>query len=231
VGKMHGKHTRIMIDGYDISGDANSFEPGYSADTIDVSGFSDERKTFVVGLADPALRLGAVYNDAANRIHDVGRARVGSEVALAAVWGTGQGKYGVGGTVSLSEYSVSAPISGAVTSSISMAGGGGNGVFEFLRTLWGKSLMDDDPSGFDTGETPSNAGFSGHLQLIGGSGTIALQSSTAEAGPTWVTRINFGSHSAPYAAYVGTYNGTAPQYLRAVMPSGDATAWCGYKRF
>lgn len=230
MAKMHGRHTRAYLDGYDISGDFNSLEPGYAADTAEVSGFGDDTKKYVVGLADPAIRLAGVFNDAENQAHNIGSTRVGTEVAFAAVWGTDQGKYGVGGTVNVSEYSVTSPIGGAVTSSMSLSGGGGNGVFEFLRTLWGKSVMAAAPAGYDTGETPSNDGLSGHLQLMSGTGTVVIQSSTAEAGPTWVDRIDFGLQTAPYGAYIGTYNGTAPQYLRA-MVTGTATAWIGYKRF
>ena len=231
MAKFHGRHTRIYMDGFDISGDLNSLEPNHVADTAEVSGFGAVSKSYVVGLLDTAIRFGGLFNDAPNKAHGLATARIGSEVMFNASWGTDQGKFGFGGTVNLDEYSVSSPIGGAVTISGGLSGAGANGVFEFARTLHGNSPFQASPSGFDTGETPGNAGFSGHLQLLGGSGTVIIQSSTAVAGPTWVDRIDFGSHASPYAAYVGTYNGTAPQFLRANYVGAAGTGFVAYARF
>jgi len=228
VAKIHGRHTRIYIDGYDLSGDSNSFEPGYAADTAEVSGFGDTRKSYVVGLADPAIRWQGVFNDSANKIHDVARQRVGSEVMLNAVWGTDQGKYGVGGTVNLSEYSVSAPIGGAVAMAASLSGGGGAGIFQFIQTILGKQSVPSGGDGWNSG-LQSSAGIGGHLQLFQGTGTVILQSSTAIAGPVWTDQVNFGLATAPFAKY-GASAGTVHQYLRAIMSAGAGTAWVGMKR-
>ncbi len=226
---MHGRHTRIYLNGYDLSGDINSFEPGYAADTAEVSGFGDDTKKYVVGLADPALRIQGLFNDGSAQIHAVAESLVGNEVMLNATWGTDQGKFGVGGTVSLNEYSVSSPISGAVTVNGSLLGGGSNGIFEFLNTILGKQSVPIDPAGWDS-DIQSNAGMSGHLQFFFGTGTVILQSSTAAAGPTWVDQVNFGLATAPTAVYGSPSAGTVHQYLRAIMNGGTGTAWVGGKR-
>ena len=226
---MHGRHTRIYLNGYDLSGDINNFEPGYAADTAEVSGFGDDTKKYVVGLADPALRIQGLFNDGSAQIHAVAESLVGNEVMLNATWGTDQGKFGVGGTVALNEYSVSSPISGAVTVNGSLSGGGSNGIFEFLNTILGKQSVPIDPAGWDS-DTQSNAGMSGHLQFFFGTGTVILQSSTAAAGPTWVDQVNFGLVTAPAAVYGSPSAGTVHQYLRAIMNGGTGTAWVGGKR-
>lgn len=228
MARMHGRHTRVYVDGYDLSGDSNSFEPGYAADTAEVSAFGDTKKSYVVGLADPAIRWQGVFNDEASRIHEVGAARIGNEVMFNATWGTAVGQYGAGGTANLSEYSVSAPISGAVTVSAALSGGGDAGVFEFLNTVLGKQSVPADPSGWNSG-VQSNSGLGGHLQFFSGTGTVILQSSTAAAGPTWTDQANFGLQTAPYAAYKPS-SGTVHQYLRAIMSNGTGTAWVGAKR-
>ena len=229
--KIHGKHTRVYMDGYDISGDFNSFEPSLTGDVVDVSGFGASTKSYAVGLQDTSIRVAGLFNDAANRVHAVVQSKVGTQVMLNATWGTDAGRAGCGGTVNVSEYNVASGIGGPVSTNIALSGGGGEGVFEYVRTLWGYAPFQAAPTGFDTGETPTNAGFSAHLQLIGGAGTVIIQSSTAAAGPTWTDRINFGSHSAPWAGYRGTYTGTAPQYLRAAFTGVAGTGWVGYKRF
>ena len=229
MGKMHGRHTRIYLNGYDLSGDINSFEPGYAADTAEVSGFGDSTKKYVVGLADPALRIQGLFNDGSGQVHSVVEALVGNEVMLNATWGTDQGKFGVGGTVNLNEYSVSSPISGAVTAGGALSGGGDNGIFEFLNTILGKQSVPTDPAGWDS-DAQSNVGLSGHLQFFSGTGTVILQSSTAAAGPTWVDQVNFGLQTAPIALYGSPSSGTVHQYLRAIMNGGTGTAWVGAKR-
>lgn len=229
MAKLHGRHTRIYLNGIDLSGDINSFEPGYAADTAEVSGFGDSTKKYVVGLADPALRIQGLFNDGTNQIHSIGSSEVGNEVMLNATWGTDQGKFGVGGTVNLDEYSVSSPISGAVTISGALSGSGSNGVFEFLNTILGKQSVPVDPSGWDSG-SQSNAGISGHLQFFSGTGTVILQSSTAAAGPTWTDQVNFGLATAPVGIYGTPSSGTVHQYLRAIMNGGTGTAWVGGKR-
>ncbi|KKL26194.1 hypothetical protein LCGC14_2397700, partial [marine sediment metagenome] len=114
MGKMHGRHTRIYLNGYDLSGDINSFEPGYAADTAEVSGFGDDTKKYVVGLADPALRIQGLFNDGSAQIHAVAESLVGNEVMLNATWGTDQGKFGVGGTVSLNDSVMQGTASGNI---------------------------------------------------------------------------------------------------------------------
>ncbi len=231
MSKIHGRFTRLYIDGYDVSGDANSFEPSYAADTAEVSGFGDDTKSYAVGLVDPSVRVAGVFNDGANRMHPVATPRIATDIMLNGVWGTSRGQPGVGGSVAMSEYSVQDPISGAVAYTAQFAGAGSSGgTFEFVTTIHPKSNMPAGTTGYDSG-TVSNQGFTGHLQLFSGTGTVRIESSTAAAtAATWTPRIDFGLRTAPYAAYVGTYAGTAPQFLRAIMTNGTGTAWVGFKR-
>jgi len=140
--KLHGKNVRVYLDGYDLSGDSNSVEPGFAADVVDISCFGDTSKTYVVGLADPQIRWAGVYNDAANREHAVGSGRVGSQVMWNAAFGETRGNRGVGGSLNVSEYSVSSPISGAVAFSANITGGGATGIYEHgLTTILPKGSV------------------------------------------------------------------------------------------
>lgn len=56
MSKLHGRFTRLYMDGYDISGDANSFEPGLAGDIAEVTAFGDDTKRYVVGLQDAQAR-------------------------------------------------------------------------------------------------------------------------------------------------------------------------------
>src|SRR5437879_9930964 len=102
--KLHGRFTRLYMDGYDISGDSSSFEPGLTGDTAEVTAFGDDTKKYVVGLIDSAVRFSGFFNDSVNRAHAVVSPRVGSDTIIAATWGTTPGQAGVGGSMRLSEY-------------------------------------------------------------------------------------------------------------------------------
>ena len=232
--KMHGKHTRIYIDGYDLSGDFNSFEPGYAADTAEVSGFSDEIKKYVVGLADPDIRMAGLFSDGTVfplGAHPVLSNRVASDVMIDGLWGTLPLQRGAGGTVGMKEYSTNSEISGAVAMSAGFSGGGSSGgVFEFIQSLLGKQAVPGTAAAVDqdTGAAFTN-GLSGHLQLFSGTGTIAIMSSASGAGP-WTSRINFGLQTAPIAVRATAAGFAGANFLRAGMVSGTGTAWVGFKR-
>ena len=231
MAKMHGRHTRIYLDGFDIGGDFNSFEPGFAADTVEVSGFGDDTKKYAVGLADPQIRLAGVYNDATDQAHEVSSARIGSLVMMNGLWGTLVGQFGAGGSVNLNEYSVSSGISAAVTTATSLSGGAGTaatGVFEFITTLLSKATIPTDPSGFQT-NTQSNLGMSGHLQFFSGTGTVRIQSSPDDA--AWTDRVDFGLQTAPIGVYGTSATGTVATFLRTILVAGTGTAWTGFKRF
>jgi len=231
MAKLHGKHTRIFIDGYDISGDFNSFEPSNASDTAEVSGFGDDIKKYVAGLPDSSMRLAGLFNDSANAGHAIMTARLNNDVMFTGIWGNTSGRFGASGSALMSEYSASSPIGGAVAINAQFSGAGSSaGTFHFVQTILDKSgLVTAGVSGtVDTG-TVSSPGAAGHLQFFSGTGTIALQDASSTAGP-FTTRINFGLRTAPYAAYIGTYNGTPDRYWRAIMLNGTGTAWAGLRR-
>lgn len=232
MAKMHGRHTRVYLDGIDISGDFNSFEPGFAADTVEVSGFGDDTKKYAVGLADPQIRLAGVYNDATNQAHEVSSARIGSLVMMNGLWGTLQGQFGAGGSVNLNEYSISSGISAPVTSSTSLSGGAGTaatGVFEFITTLLSKGTIPTAAhAGYQT-NLQSNVGMSGHLQFFSGTGTVRIQSSPDDS--VWTDRVDFGLQTAPIGVYGTSAVGTVATYLRTILVAGTGTAWAGFKRF
>ena len=122
MAKYHGRLAVLRIDDSsgdlrDISEDVNSADAPSNADTVEVSGFQDVTKKYVVGLRDSQMRLQGNFNDAALKSHAVLSGVVGGTTGLEMhYWprGSAAGAPVFEGSVHCSEYSVSAGIGAAV---------------------------------------------------------------------------------------------------------------------
>lgn len=123
MAKYHGRLSVLRIADSagalrDISGDVNSVEAPATGDTVEVSGFGDTTKKYVVGLQDSQMRVQGNYNDAATTgAHTVLSGVVGGTTGLAMhFWpkGSASGAPVFSGSVLASEYSVSSGIGAAV---------------------------------------------------------------------------------------------------------------------
>jgi len=107
----------------DIGEDITSVEAPGNADTIDVSGFGDTKKKYVVGLQDSQMRIQGNFNDVANKAHAVFSGIVGGTTGLKMhFWprGSATGAPQFRGSVLCSEYSVTSSVTGAVTFSANL---------------------------------------------------------------------------------------------------------------
>ena len=123
MAKYHGRLAVFRLDDSsgdlrDLSSDVNSVEAPATGDTVEVSGFGDVTKKYVVGLKDSQMRVQGNFNDAALKSHAVLSGVVAGTAGLEMhYWpsGSASGKPVFEGSVLVSEYSVSAGISAAVT--------------------------------------------------------------------------------------------------------------------
>lgn len=124
MAKYHGRLSEFRIDDSaaglrDISADVNSVEAPQTGDTVEVSGFGDDTKKYVVGLKDSQMRVQGNFNDTATTgSHPVLSGIVAGTAGLKMhYWprGSVSGAPVFRGSVLCSEYSVSAGISAAVT--------------------------------------------------------------------------------------------------------------------
>jgi len=123
LSKYHGRLAALWLHDSggtprDLSNDVNSVEAPSTGDTVEVSGFGDATKKYVVGLQDSQMRVQGNYNDAANMSHLVLSGVVAGTTGLQMKFfprGSAIGAPRFQGSVLVSEYSVSSPIGGAVT--------------------------------------------------------------------------------------------------------------------
>lgn len=128
MAKYHGRLSEFRLADSggvlrDLSNDLNSIESPATGDTVEVSGFTDTTKKYVVGLQDSQMRLQGNLNDASNQAHDVLSGVVGGTAGLAMhYWprGSATGAPEFRGSVLVSEYSVQSGIGAAVTFSANL---------------------------------------------------------------------------------------------------------------
>lgn len=229
--KWHGKHTRVFVDGYDISGYTNSLSVETSADIVDVSAFSDEKKNYVVGLFDSQVMHDGFFEDTpAFGGHAVLSARLGSAVNMVASIGTFQGAPAFAGSAELEQsYSVASQITAAVTHKVKMINFGTQGVDHgFL--VQGKRQFNGTGQPWDSGSASNNGGraylqnfgsygaaapadASGSCRLIGGTDSAFTASGTA-------LLVDFGTVTQSPSAQGIAFSGTVPRYLKVDNYSG-----------
>jgi len=119
----------------DISNDVSSVDAPSNADTVDVSGFGQTRKQYVVGLQDNTITLNGFFNDVASiGAHTVLSGIVGGTAGREFVYmpnGSAAGYARMKGTVLCSQYNVRTDIGGAVSFTATLVPADTNGI------IWG----------------------------------------------------------------------------------------------
>ena len=134
MAKYHGRHMRVYVDGYDISGYTNNLSVNTGADVVDVSGFSDGKKNYVVGLFDSQVEHDGFFDDTATvGGHAVLNQRLGSAVHFMASVGVLPGAAAFMGSAELEQsYSITSAITDAVKHKSKMINFGTQGVDDGL---------------------------------------------------------------------------------------------------
>jgi len=233
LAKFHGKHVRVYVDGYDISGYTNSLEVEQGADVVDVAAFSSASKEYVVGLFDSIVNHGGFFDDTANEGgHAVLSARLGSATNFMALIGTSPGGHGFAGSAELEAvYSVEASIAGAITHKSKLTNSGTQGIDNTI-TIVGRGTLAAAGTSTAVATTPSSvAGGRAYIQNFGsyglaspgsadGLGTVFLIGA-ADAAFTSGTAIiaSFGSQGTAPSASGLAFTGTA-QFMKILQGGG-----------
>jgi hypothetical protein len=239
--KYHGRHTRVYVDGYDISGYTNSLNVSTEADTVDVSSFSDTKKNYVVGLSDSQVEHDGFFDDTATAGgHAVLSQRLGSAVHFMASIGTYQGAFGHAGSAELQQmYSVTSGITDAVKHKSKLSNFGTQGVDQILLVN-SKQQFSGTGAALDTG-TASNAGGRAYMQNFGSwnaatpanaSGSVRLIGGTDAAftASGTVLLADFGAVTTTASAQGIAFSGTVPRYVKVDHYSGTPQTAVGFDR-
>lgn len=123
MARAHGKEAVVVLDNsggspQTISGDVDNVDAPYNYDEAEVSGFGDEKKSYILGQADTPISMGGKFETAANRSHAVLSGLLGGTAGYTFLFqpkGTATGLPKLSGEVLLQSYQIVAGLGGAVT--------------------------------------------------------------------------------------------------------------------
>ena len=228
--RVHGRRTRVWVDGYNLSGDSTNLDVSSDEDPAEVTTFGDERKHYIPGQNDVSVSHDGLFDDGESvSFTKIVRDRIGSPaVVFAGNYGTVLGVFGWAGTASpLKAKSVASPLAGAVSCSAEYAG-----PMYPVTMACDEDAVIGTAAVIDTG-VQSNVGLVACLQVTGMdvNGTVRLEHATTSGG-AYSTLVDFGVISSRTAVLKSSAIGTVRQFLRLALPnSGKFTkGFVSYRR-
>lgn len=237
--KIHGRQSRVYINGSDVSGYLNNTDAANQVDIAEVSAFGDTDKSYVIGLRTGTLRLAGFFDDTAGGtgVETVLNALLQSDtdpivnvVHQDVIDAGGEG----GKAEKLTSLGRTSPIGGAVVVSADFQADGG---FRSTKTVFAKGTLTPSAPGAATssynGGTATAQGAELYAQIFSvpaGTPVILVEhSDDGGVGDPWATLGTFvgvASAGAPQAQRV-TVTGTVKATKRATVSAGSVVAWVG----
>lgn len=219
--KMHGKYTRIYVNGVDISNFFTSAEVSAQTDTAEVTAFGDADKRYVIGLNSGSARL-AGYFDASptGNKEALLRSLLGADANphVAIVTREAPGAVAECSAEIETSLSVSSPIGGAVAMNADMTASGG---FDSARTFVPIQSLSGASATYDNGAAAPGGGRV-HLHVFAVSGSPTINVRHSPDGSTWATLTSVGTPAAG-SAYRIDITTSIDRYLSAEVTGGSAT--------
>ena len=223
MAKVNGLNVRLYVEGYDLSGDANSLSSlGYTNELLDVTTLDVSAKKRIVGIVDSEISVDAWFDNAASRQHAVWTSNSGklptADQDVLIPMGSAVGDQFVGLASKQGTYNVTrAPGSAMSASAVFSANGSAAEFGEMLTAHDDTHSSAGSGTVVDSGASSSNGG-TGYLQLLSldsGSVTVNLQESTSSGGSysNFMTFSTVAAASAPSAERL-TMEGTVQRYIK-----------------
>ena len=223
MAKVSGLNTRLYVQGYDLSGDANAIgSMGWSQSLYDVTTLDSSAVKRIVGEASGEVSVDVFFDAASNKSHSVFTSNSGKQPSTDQVvlvpWGSAVGSKSAGLVAKQADYSVNSAIGSPITATATYSSNA-------TPTEFGEMLTahDDTHSSagsgtvVDSGAATTN-GASAYLQLLSldsGSVTVNLQESTSSGGSyaNFMTFSTVAAAGAPTAVRQ-TMEGTVQRYIK-----------------
>lgn len=214
----HGKRTAVLLNGTDMSPFLNEATTTQTVETAETTTFSDDDKTYIVGLADGTISTSGLFDSSAGASDEVLNGTLGTEDNTFTVLPAGniEGRRAILANGQLTSYEIAAPVADVISISAEVQADGGllHGVALAGSETTGSASATTD--GVDNTTSTANGGlFNLHVtdNDRDGATTIKVQHSADDA--TYADLVTFTSVSA--STTVGesiTSTGTVNRYLR-----------------
>jgi len=234
--KLHGRQTKIYLNGQDISVGFNSIDGPNTADVADASTFGEVDKEFVVGLRSGNVRLQGIYDATEPGGIDTlldSLAGVDQPAPIITYWPGNDilGYPGRAGRAMQTGKGVSSPVGGVVATNVDLQVSGG---FDRVRDIFAKGTL-SAPGGTitpDNGGTAVAAILTGYLQafsVVSGTPVVVIEQS-ANGTSGWTTALTFTALQSGQTpqAQKATTTATIQPYKRVNISAGTAVVNVGY---
>lgn len=245
----HGRRTRILFQGNDVTTYLNEAGSTSSIETAEVTSFAADTKAYIIGNRDGTLSLSGMFDGATDAVDEIFEtaafAEDGSHVMIMQA---SEASDAVGATCQfakgdMTSYEVSSPMSDVAAVSVEVQADGGlySGVVLHDPNASGVAVynanVDDNETSVDDSSS-SSGGALGHLQVIAntlnGSAVVTIEDSSdnsAFASLIGFTAVSAGNTTAENVEV----SGTVDRYVRlnvdtTAASTGSITLAVGFYR-
>jgi hypothetical protein len=211
--KVHGKQSKVFVNGHHVSQDFDSFDIGISVDMADKSAFQDIQKQYANGLMSATLSLDGLFDDSATAADKYLTDAIGGTGAV--IWclfpeGDAIGKSGYGVSGKENTHNVMS----TKDDMAKIAAGCQADYAERVISLLPLSTKSASGSGTAyNNAAATTAGGSAYIQATAVTGTVAVKIEHSADNSTWADLVTFTAVTGPMAERK-EITGTINQYTR-----------------
>lgn len=235
---IHGKNTKILLAGYDVSGYLNNTDVSWDVDAPEATVYGEDSRTYLSGgLKGGTMSFSGFFDasTAANEIDPVAWNRLGKSTSTVLLTYAPQGLTEGNNTYSVqsieTNYTATSPVDGIVTISLDVQNTNDMSRGKSLHNLTARS---SGGSGtvvdFSAASSSGGVGFM-HATALSlpatESLTLTIQDSPTSSPGTWADLITFTALSSDTVkAERKTVSGNVDRYVRAQW-TGPSASWSG----
>lgn len=231
---LHGKSTKVFVNGSDLSSYFNDASPSVSIETAETTAFGNDDKTYITGLRDGTISTSGMFDGSAGAVDAVLSGILGTENSAVVTIAYGGATAGNRVSIALAEetsYDISAPVSDVVSATAEFQAD--DGVYGGIA-LTGLSAVSSTGTGSaqDNSASTSNGGvavFHATANTRDGSTTLKVQHSADNV--SWADLATFTAVSAGTTdseRVVVAAGTTVNRYLRASHTLAGSTGSITY---
>ena len=224
---IHGKGTKLLMDGWPMHDVTNSFDNPATVDTAETTVFnSSGSKTYVTGVADATLTAEGFFvsSSSDSSVEDVLHSALPtSGLNVWTYWpqGTSTGNVGRGMTSIETGYTITSPVDGTIDISVEGQVSDGADRLISLRTLSCGAASTGNGANLDGGAASTNGGIGYYQRVTNSTNDFKVIIQHSAVGTTFDNLISFTSGTGRTAERA-TVTGTIKRFTREVHTTTGA---------
>jgi hypothetical protein len=217
---LHGKCTKVYLNGYDLTGYLSKIETGVTVDTADVTTFCNTAKKYIPGPVDSTLMAEGLYDGATGAVDDIINTALGAEYGLWSWYfgGDTAGNIGYGAKTINNEYNIMSTIDDAVRTTIGGQVSEGRERLISLLAL-GQKTSTGSSTAIDNGADTTNGG-SAYLHVTDVTGTVSVKIEHSQDDISYSDLASFTDVDTDHISERVTFTGDVYRYTKVTYTLG-----------